>query len=748
MVFLAAVAYAQPTGTITGQVVDAASGLPLDGIPVHLTDAIAAQTNRDGAFRFEHVPPESQTLTVSVVGYAPYKRQVAVGAGGSIDVVIPLVGGTGTYSDRVQVVANPFRQTEAAVPAQQVLTSGDLQSLRGVVLDDPVRTLQVLPGVAATDDFAADFAVRGAGFAHIGLAIDGVASPFLSHTVQGADETGSIGVINTDILEDVALLNGSYPQRYGNRTGSQVEMTLREGSRDRGHARLALSGSSASIVGEGPLGRRGAWLLSARKSYLDLLIKQVSDDDNFAFGFSDLGGKVTWDVTSKQRLEASAIVGRSKLTASQQHVGVNNPQRAWNDVFLGVVGWHYAPTARLAITQRASVTGARYYSRNLARVVLDEGKSLTAAWLSDLTFVPSSRWSIDAGASVASGHDETASRRVIDLRAGPQLRQNASLDSTLGGAYAEARWSGPRSSVVAAGARIDHWTGTGDTTASPWLRGQLTLGKGLELVAGGGVYRQFPGFNEIAGIRGTPGLEPERAWHADVGVSRPVGSGMRAQAVLYRRQSRDGIFLPRDDWQILNGELRPPRTDTHYRNAVTQRASGIELLLQRRSPNGLSGWLSYTYATARDENRVTGETYDADFDQRHALAVYARVRLSELTAVAAKFRTSTNFPIAGYVRELSPTPGNPVPDDAPARYAVSADRNGARLPAYARLDLRATRTFVITRGRLTLFVEMMNVTGKTNWRAAGGFITPDGEIHQFVKPLVPFVPSGGLLVEF
>ena len=41
-------------------------------------------------------------------------------------------------------------------------------------------------------------------------------------------------------------------------------------------------------------------------------------------------------------------------------------------------------------------------------------------------------------------------------------------------------------------------------------------------------------------------------------------------------------------------------------------------MLQRRSPNGLSGWLSYTYATARDENRVTGETYDADFDQHHA----------------------------------------------------------------------------------------------------------------------------------
>jgi hypothetical protein len=745
---LVCAATAQATGTITGQVVDAATGLPLSDVPVHLTEAIAVDTDRDGRFRFDRVAADSQTLTVSVVGYAPFRRQVAVGVGGSVHILIPLVGGTGTYAERVQVVGDAFRQPEAAVPAQQLLNTADLQNLRGLVLDDPVRTLHVLPGVAATDDFTAEFAVRGSGFSHIGLAIDGVSSPFLSHTVQGADETGSIGMINTDILETVALFNGSYPQRYGNRTGAQVEMTLREGARDRAHGRVALSGSSASMVGEGPLGRRGSWLLSARKSYLDLLIKQVSDDDNFAFGFSDLAGKLAWDLPANQKLDVSAVVGRSKLSASQRHVGVNNPLVAWNDAFLGVVGWHYAPAPRLLVSQRVSISGGRYYSRSLARVVLDEGKSLTAGWRADLSLVPTPRWSIDAGANAARSHDETASRRVVDLRAPAQLRQDAALASTMAGAYAEARWSGPHASVVAAGARVDHWTGSGDTTASPWLRGQVPLGANVELVAGTGVYRQFPDFNEVEGLRGTPDLAPERAWHADVGVSRRLGTSMRAQAVWYRRYADDGIQLPRDDWQIVNGQLSPPLVDTRYVNALWLRASGIELLLQRRSPNGLSGLVTYSYGRAREENRLTGEVYDADFDQRHALALYAQFRISERTAVAAKFHTSTNFPIAGYVGEFGATAERPVPDDAPELYAVSAAPNGARLPAYARLDLRATRTFVFTRRRLTLFVELMNVTGKTNWRATGGFITPDGEIHQLVKPLVPFVPSAGMLVEF
>ena len=167
---------------------------------------------------------------------------------------------------------------------------------------DPVRAMQVLPGVAATDDLYADFSVRGASFARIGLAVDGAPSRFLSHTVQGVEDGGSIGMINSDILASVTLLGGSYPQRYGNHTGAQIEMTLRDGSRDRSQARVALSGSSASIVGEGPIGRSRAasWLVSARKSYLDLLIKQISDVDAFAFGFTDVATRVVWDISPRR----------------------------------------------------------------------------------------------------------------------------------------------------------------------------------------------------------------------------------------------------------------------------------------------------------------------------------------------------------------------------------------------------------------------------------------------------------------
>lgn len=745
-----AMARAQTGATVAGQVVDGASGLGLSDARVQLQGQPASVlTDAEGRFALHGIPPGRHILTVSVVGFVLVRREIEVGEGGSISIVIPLAEGTGTYTERVEVTGDLFRQAEAAVPAQQVLGSADLQNLRGLVLDDPVRAMQVLPGVAATDDLYSDFSVRGADFGHIGLALDGVPSRFLSHTVQGVEDGGSIGMINSDILSSVSLLNGSYPQRFGNRTGAQVEMTLREGSRDRSQARVALSGSSASIVGEGPLGRgkRASWLFSARKSYLDLLIKQVADNEAFAFGFEDVATKVVVDVTARHRVEVSGLAGRASLDADQLDIGVNDPLAAANRAWLGAVSWRYAPGPRFTWTQRAGVTGGAFSNRSLSRVVLDEGRSTDLSVRSDAVLFPVPSLAIEAGVSSHWQDERVTKRRVVDPRRPADVRDDARLDSRWTGGYVLGRWTAPAGAVVGAGARVDYWDGTGETTASPWLNAQIRVG-GFDVAAGTGIYHQFPGFNAITGLRGTPGLQAERAWQADLGVSRRFGAHLRAQAVVFLRDERNGILLPGEEWQLANGLPRPPLTGTRYGSRLDGEARGAELLLQRRSPNGLSGWASYSVGRYRQHDVVSGERFNGDFDQRHALNLYATYRLTDRTSVALKLRTSSNVPVRGYIQELPATDARPVPDDQPARYGLAEVRNGARLPVYSRVDLRANRTWTLQRSRLTLFVEVTNVFGKDNWRTGNPGIRPDGELRGLLDPLVPFLPSAGLLWEF
>ena len=190
-------------------------------------------------------------------------------------------------------------QSDVGVSSQADLGSAALQALRGVVADDPLRAMQALPGVATGDDFQAQFSMRGSAFRQVGIVIDGIATPMLMHAVRGVDDTGSIAMINSDVLSHASLASGAYPQRHGGWLVGALDFDVREGSRDRVASRVAVSGTSASTVVEGPLGpgKGGSWLLSLRRSYIDWLIRKIEPSIDDTLGFSDLMGKAVYDLT-------------------------------------------------------------------------------------------------------------------------------------------------------------------------------------------------------------------------------------------------------------------------------------------------------------------------------------------------------------------------------------------------------------------------------------------------------------------
>ena len=145
---------------------------------------------------------------------------------------------------------------------------------------------------------------------------DGVPTSFLLHTVQQVQDGGSIAMLNGDILDGITLLNGSYPQRYGNRLGAELDFHMREGSRDRTQLRFGVSGTDASVVAEGPLGRREGGIvagLGAQELSRAAAEADRRRDDDFGFGFSDIQSKLVYDVAPAHRVELTIVAGRSRL---------------------------------------------------------------------------------------------------------------------------------------------------------------------------------------------------------------------------------------------------------------------------------------------------------------------------------------------------------------------------------------------------------------------------------------------------
>jgi hypothetical protein len=731
----------RPMGLVRGLVLDAATGVPLSRVQVvqedHKEDRRSV-TGADGRFELE-VPPGQRRLRASVVGYALASRDVLVPAGGIVDVVFALVGGTGTHAEEVTVSAGAFRSVDPGAPGQQVLGSADIQNLRGVLADDPLRAVQALPGVATGDDLRSEFSVRGSSFSHMHLTIDGFSTPYLLHAVRAVEDatsSGSIAMINSDILQDVALLSGGYLQRSGNRTGASVEFNVRPGGRERPQLRAAVSGTSASAVAEGPLGRaqRGSWLVSARQSYLDLLIDRLVDDQ-VQFGFSDAQAKFVYDLTPGHRAEVSVLAGRSRLKEPDEEVDANDLYSGTNASIVSIAKWRWT-VARTVLSGGVLSGVNRFRNEAFGGIELDRGRERQTTVRFDMRHQVASRLEVEGGAEVDALRESRQRRRPAP---GDTFRivNDYGGDGTRAGVYAAARWLPFPSLALLPGVRMDRWSLTGQSTTSPWMQVQWRPARATRVRAAGGVYQQFPHFEQVIGAWGTAGLDRERARHFDVGVEQLLGSSARVQVTVYDRGERGMLRRPGAETRVVDGRLIRGSTAARYENRLDGFSRGIEVMMQRLDSSAFSGWISYAYGRHRVHDLVSGESFWGDLDQRHTMNLYGLYRLSPRTSVSAKLRIGSNFPAPGYYTAQD------------GRYFLSETRNEVRLPSFARLDLRANQTFTWSRRRLTLFAEVINVLNRENVRYHPPSI--DGrtfEARRLFESLLPVVPSAGVLFEF
>ncbi len=698
-------------------------------------------TGADGHYAIPGLSPGRHQLYVSVVGYALFRREIVLDAVQPATLTIRLSEGTTAYSETVTVTPDVFRAPPDPVASASVLGSAELQNLRGVLADDPLRAVQVLPGVATGDDLRSEFTVRGSDFRHLTFTVDGFDTPYLLHTVRGVEDrgpTGSVAMINSDVLDDVTLLNGGYPEKYGGHTGAEVDFRLRDGSRDRSIFHVAVSGTNASAVGEGPIGRakRGSWLISGRQSYLDLLVHHLTSHA-VSFGFADAQARVTYDLTPRQRVDLTALAGHSRFQNEPGEHDVDAVYDATNASVVGVASWRFT-LSRLLLTQRLLAAENHFRNQNQSGLELDNGKDRQLAYRADATISVRHGLEAAAGGSIERLDDSRLRRRLAPNHLTLVQLDDYAADAYRSGAYASAHWTPFSRVTIAPGVRTDRWGLTHQSSTSPWVQSEWRVASSTRLRASAGRYQQFPEFDRVLGISGTPTLRPERADQFDLGVERRVNASTRVSATFYDRDEHDMIRQPGAETRVVNRRVVRGSASAVFENRLDGFARGVELLVQRSTPGrGVSGWISYAYARNRYDDVISGERFWGDNDQRHTFNAYGLYRYSDRASFVAKLRVGSNFPIPGYYAQSG------------GAYFISDVRNTERLPMYGRLDLRANRTFNWSRRRLTLFVEVINVLNRDNMRfnPPGVNVTTRAVTRPF-DSMLPIVPSVGVLIEF
>ena len=276
---VATAATAQDTagvGAIRGVVMDAA-GQPAEGVRVCALDtASCATSDARGAFRIGELRAGAYRLEILLLEGMPFtSEQVDVRAGleGAVEITLPKVE---DFQQSVTVTAPAFEAPEA------VKNSGFLVEPRAILksaaaLQDVSRYVQGLPGVViGTNDFRNDIIVRGGSPLENLFVVDNVEIPNINAFANFASAGGTVSLLDAQLLQDVTFLTGGYPAPFINRTSSVLQVTQREGNRKKfgGWATVGFAGAGAIV--EGPINAgKGSWIVSARRSFLDLFTRDV-----------------------------------------------------------------------------------------------------------------------------------------------------------------------------------------------------------------------------------------------------------------------------------------------------------------------------------------------------------------------------------------------------------------------------------------------------------------------------------------
>lgn len=799
-----------PIVRLTGVVVDVATGLPIAG--AHLTaGAETATTTADGRFALD-ASAGTVTLVVSAAGYHPTSVVVDASQRPTLDVEFALAAET-DYAERLDVVADAPTSSptaEAVRPVDVLRTPGaldnvfrTLQTLPGVVAADelgsrlavrggtPDQNLTMMDGVEVHDPFR----------------LFGLASAFNPETIHKFElATGGFSVKYGDRLASLLVVENRNGR--AGRVGGTAALSLTDGNvvlegglpgRARGswlatarrtyYDLIAERFVDQGLPGFQDLQARGQWLPTdrSRVTVFGLRSRQSAnvtlDEEKVTGGFhDDTANDLGWTRlelpigrggTSQSTIGWSQTHARFGFGLSLDSGNLRSNSPSADDPPLLDSGLDYG----LRVDDRSFRQDVGWVAGAHAIDVGFDVHALTTRL--DYAFTGDRNPIAPNGSSVQGGSG------LPDLL-------SSTPASSRGSTWLQNTWHARSNLTVQAGLRLDRSSITRQTTLSPRATASWAGGHGTTATVATGVYTQSPGYEKLSTSdylldlthAEADRLRSQRAWLTSVAVEQRLPRGFTLKAEAYRRWLDDLLVgrleteherrtrVSQYDFpsELLSHVPSAPSITVVPTNSGAGRAHGFDVMVSRTSGARVSGWASYTWGRAIRE--AYGREYPFEYDRRHAFTAVSAFQLNPRWSIATTTRLASGFPYTAPrgVRvvgiedrrdgDLDGNTGELVPRYDAAGLLVYApdlgtvaDLGNARLPVFARVDLRVTWRPRGTAGRWELYAEALNMLNRKNASALDPRLEhdPTSDRPRVVeKPIgsIPLLPTIGVRFRF
>jgi len=604
--------------------------------------------------------------------------------------------------------------------------------------NDVMRAGHIFPGVISSD-YSARFSIRGGEKDDISVRLDGMElyNPYHLH-----DFGGAVSLVGLGLIQRAELLMGGFPAEYGEKMSGVFDITTRASNTEKVSANFGLDLINATAIVEGPLSKKGGWLLSARRGYVDLILALMDVDEQYKPQYADVYGKLTYQMTDADTLTFNGLYGWDKNRIRVEDVDNNLDSRydnstvwskwqhafstsSWTDVFV------FAGTSR----QERTTGKADFDNRDFR--FFGTKAEFTSNAFDKHTFRSGIAWRW-----LAAQYQYNVQERQAGINVYKPILADVDNSGNEIKAFVQDEWQlHPKVALNVGGRYVVQGyreAGIRSYEIGPRVALALQPAENLVLRSAWGIYHQpihLIGLPVEDGVK-TVG-RAEQAVHYIFGVEYTPADNFLVRA--------EGYY---NTFTNLAGRLREfGRQNQIFASPESGNAKGVDVFVTHALSHRLTWTVGYAYGIAEEDAGTA--TIFRQYDRRHSLALSSSHQLSPTWHLYLSWRFHTGEPKTPLThREVL------LAEGILACERQFGDTHSERLPAYHSLDFRITKRSPYRRWEMTWYFQILNLYNHTNVDQYAFSEIRDEKTRAITaceieeEPLFPIVPTLGITVAF
>ena len=246
---------------------------------------------------------------------------------------------------------------------------------------DPLRSLQLLPGVATNNDYTSGIHIQGCAASQSVLNMDGAPIFNASHLL------GLFSVFNASHFRGMALVKNRHDAAFSNRLGGEISFYPTDSIARKVHLDATVSFMESEGTLTLPTGEHSTLYLSGRGSYLNLLYGNLLEIDEMQlrYGLQDYNLTFVQQAGAHDKIRLSLYHGQDRMNLLQEDFADENKLN-WQNTAAALHWQHHS--SRFILQQNATFSryrntldmGISSVSLNLSSGITQAGYAARLEW--------------------------------------------------------------------------------------------------------------------------------------------------------------------------------------------------------------------------------------------------------------------------------------------------------------------------------------------------------------------------------